>query len=432
MSASQGACERTGPAAPRQHGLTPPREWHVALGAAALLFLGFGIVFSMPSLHVARHAAIGGSTSDLGIVFSAAGALYYALGPISGRLADRHGATLIVVCGMFIMAFSLAASSLTRSNLAFDLSYGLGIGLGMGFSFVPTLGAVQRFCESWRASATGLASLGLGFGALIGPPASAMLAERIGSAQALAVLAVIAALGSVCALLLRPVHHRRERVDVHPRFVGAVLCHVKRSADFARLYASSLCFALAAFVPFAHLPSIAEHMGWTPRAGALLVGTVGLGSTVARLGLGWVVRNFGARHTLAFAGVMLAIGLFMVPLFGSFAALTASAFVIGLGYGGGTAALPPLVAETFGTERISEIVGDIFTARSVGILLGPALTGLAFERLGTFAAPFLLCAVLALASAIWIAPFRLIQRTSSAPTVQASSRENEHSEIRAG
>jgi len=400
--------------------MTLPQEWRVALGASALLFLGFGIIYSMPSLHVARHAAIGGSTSDLGIVFSAAGALYYALGPISGRLADRYGATLVVICGMLTMAVSLAASSVTRSSLAFDLVYGLGVGFGIGLTFVPTLGAAQRFCESWRASATGLASLGLGLGALIGPPASAVLAELIGPAQALVVLAVIAALGSACALLLRPVHYRRERVDVHPRFVGAVLGRVKRSSDFARLYASSLCFALAAFVPFAHLPSIAEHMGWTPRAGALLVGAVGLGSSVARLGLGWVVHHVGARHTLALAGIMLAVGLLAAAVSSSFAALTTSAVVIGLGYGGGTAALPPLVAETFGTERISEIVGDIFTARSIGILVGPAMTGLAFEQLSSFVMPFLLCAALALLSAMWLAPFSFIPRAPPAPAGQAA------------
>ena len=92
MSAPRGACERNGLSAGRRQRarLTLPQEWRVALGAGALLFLGFGIVYSMPSLHVARHAAFGGSAADLGVVFSAAGALYYALGPVSGRLANRR------------------------------------------------------------------------------------------------------------------------------------------------------------------------------------------------------------------------------------------------------------------------------------------------------------------------------------------------------
>ena len=421
MSVPQGACGRNElPARRRQRArLTLPQEWRVALGAGALLFLGFGVVYSMPSLHVARHAAFGGSAADLGVVFSAAGALYYALGPISGRLADRHGATRVVFCGMLVMALSLAASGLTQSTLAFDLVYGVGIGVGMGFTFVPTLGAVQRFCESWRASATGLASLGLGLAAFIAPPAAAMLAEWIGPARALEVLAVVVALGSAWALLLRPIDHRHHRATVAVRRFDWVPHRVKRPRAFARLYASSLCFALAAFVPFAHLPSIAEHMGWTPRAGALLVGAIGLGSTAARLGLGWVVRQVGARHTLIIAGIMLTIGLCAVALSASFTALTISAVVIGLGYGGGTAALPPLVAEIFGTERISEIVGDVFTARSIGILVGPALTGLASERLSTFAVPFLLCALLALISAVWLAPFRPMPRTAPTRTAQA-------------
>jgi len=132
-----------------------------------------------------------------------------------------------------------------------------------------------------------------------------------------------------------------------------------------------------------------------------------------------VVRQVGARHTLIIAGIMLTIGLCAVALSASFTALTISAVVIGLGYGGGTAALPPLVAEIFGTERISEIVGDVFTARSIGILVGPALTGLASERLSTFAVPFLLCALLALISAVWLAPFRPMPRTAPTRTAQA-------------
>jgi predicted MFS family arabinose efflux permease len=59
-----------------------------------------------------------------------------------------------------------------------------------------------------------------------------------------------------------------------------------RSRRFACLYAACLVCSFGAFVPFAHLVPYGVDHGITPSVAALLLGVIGIGSTIGRFGLG--------------------------------------------------------------------------------------------------------------------------------------------------
>ena len=97
----------------------------------------------------------------MSLVFSLAGFLYFALGVISGPLGDRWGARRVTVLGMLLVSWGCARPA-SRARLAVYVASGLGIGLGVGFSYVPALGAVQRWFVKRRGFASGLAVSGIG------------------------------------------------------------------------------------------------------------------------------------------------------------------------------------------------------------------------------------------------------------------------------
>src|SRR5260370_42668378 len=63
------------------------------------------------------------------------------------------------------------------------------------------------------------------------------------------------------------------------------------------------------------------------------------------------------------------------------------ALVFGALYGGFVALYPALTVDYFGGRNASGIIGSLYTGCSVGTLIGPPLTGAAFDTFGTYTPP---------------------------------------------
>src|SRR6185436_14573285 len=126
--------------------------------------------------------------------FSFAGFLYFGLGIVSGPLADRWGARRLAVIGMILTALGLTLAGMARSLAEVYVAYGLGVGLGVGCSYVPVVGAIQRWFVRRRGFASGLAVSGIGVGTLVMPPFASYLIETHGWREAYVVLGAVAAL----------------------------------------------------------------------------------------------------------------------------------------------------------------------------------------------------------------------------------------------
>ncbi len=121
------------------------RGWFVVAGAFAVTLVGFGSAYTFSTFLESLQRDFGASRGSVSLVFSLAGFLYFGLGMVSGPLADRWGARRLAVAGMVLVGLGLAAAGQARSLAEACLAYGLGVGLGVGASYVPVLGAVQRW-----------------------------------------------------------------------------------------------------------------------------------------------------------------------------------------------------------------------------------------------------------------------------------------------
>jgi MFS family permease len=373
--------------------------WVVVAAAFAVTFVGFGCAYTFSAFVGALQADFGASRGSVSLVFSLAGFLYFGLGVVSGPLADRFGARRVTAAGMLLVGVGLTAASFARSLMEVYAAYGLGIGLGVGCSYVPAVGAVQRWFVRHRGFASGLAVSGIGVGTLVVPPLAAVLIDRFGWRDAYLTLGTLAAvLGGGLALLIEndprarglgPDGDPMQEAPVTLRATGATVGEAVRSRRFVVLYVACLICAIGVFVPFVHLIPYALDHGIAKPSAALLLGAIGVGSTAGRFLLGGLADRMGRRQALvaSFAGMAAALAIWAVST--GFWALAAFAFVYGVFYGGWVALLPAVVMDYFGGRNVSAIIGVLYTSAAFGTLVGPAAAGFVFDITGSYAIPIL-------------------------------------------
>jgi len=371
--------------------------WFVVAAAFAVTFVDFGCAYSFSAFVASLQRDFGMSRGSVSLVFSLAGFVYFSLGMVSGPLADRWGSRQMAVIGMILIGLGLAAASAAQNLPQVYAAYGLGVGLGVGCSYVPAMGAVQRWFVRRRGFAAGLASAGIGVGTLAVPPFAAFLIDAAGWRGAYLILGVLAAvIGAGMALLIANDPRDRglapdgdaARANIHSdQSGGAAMGEAIASRRFIGLYAACLACSFGVFVPFVHLVPYAVDHGMAQSRGVLLVGAIGVGSAAGRFFLGGVADWLGRELSLVAMFVGMALALVIWLLSTEFWPLAAFAFLFGLAYGGWVALLPAVVMDYFGGRNVSGLIGVLYTSVGFGTLIGPSAAGFAFDMTGSYTIP---------------------------------------------
>ena len=375
------------------------RGWFVVAGTFAITCFGFGSAYTFSAFIQPLQASFGASRTLVSLVFSLAGFLYFSFGIVSGPLADRWGSRRLAVLGMVLTGLGLAGAGMAANLAQASLAYGLGVGLGIGCSYVPALGAVQRWFSRRRGFASGLAVSGIGVGTVVLPPLASLLIAALGWRQAYFALgSLVAVVGAGMAMLIENDPHDRglepdgDPVSVVPRPAPLAEVSVRGalgSRQFAGLYAACLICSLVVFVPFVDLVPYAVGQRIPPFSAVLLLSMIGVGSTAGRFLLGGAADRMGRGRTLAamFVGMGLALGLWAFSK--SFALLAAFALIYGIFYGGWVAVLPAVVMDRFGGRNISGIIGVLYTSVAIGTLIGPTAAGFVYDLTHSYTLPIL-------------------------------------------
>jgi MFS family permease len=374
--------------------------WFVVAGTFAVTFVGFGAAYSFSAFLVSLQRDFDASRGSVSLVFSLAGFLYFALGIVSGPLADRWGVRWFAVIGMVVTAAGLAFASMAHSLTEVYAAYGLGVGLGVGCSYVPAVGAVQRWFFRRRGFASGLAVSGIGVGTLVVPPFAAYLIAAFGWRAAYLTLGVFAlVVGAGLAFLIDDDPRHRglgPDGDAVPadmplrQAAGAEVGKAIRSPRFIGLYAACFVCAFGLFVPFVHLVPYALDHGIAQNSAVLLLGAIGVGSTAGRFLLGGLADRLG--RPLSFLMMFLGIGLSFViwAVSTTFLPLAVFALVYGVFYGGFVALAPAVVIDYFGGRNAGSLIGILYTSVAFGTLVGPTFAGYAYDINHSYLLPILI------------------------------------------
>ena len=373
--------------------------WFVVAGAFAVTFVGFGSAYSFSAFLISLQHDFAASRGSVSLVFSLAGFFYFGLGVVTGPLADRWGAKGLAVAGMILVGIGLAAASVARSLTEVYLAYGLGVGLGIGCSYVPAVGAVQRWFVRRRGFASGLAVSGIGVGTLVVPPLASWLIETLGWRETYLAFGIFAVVvGGGMALMIEDDPRLRGlapdgdalRSDAKPSgAAGAPLASALTSHRFIGLYAACFICSFGLFVPFVHLVPYALDHGVAQSAAVLLVGAIGVGSTAGRFLLGGLADRLG--RPLSFLLMFVGMGFSFVVWFFSTSLWPLALFALAYGvfYGGFVALAPAIVIDYFGAHHASSLIGILYTSVAFGTLIGPSAAGFAFDVSHSYTLPIL-------------------------------------------
>ncbi len=385
--------------------------WVVVGAAFTVMFLGFGVAYSFGAFFKALQDEFAADRADISFVFSLSIFLMFLVGAVAGPAADRFGPRRVIAAGMVLIGVGLVAASRATALWHLYLIYGLTIGLGVGFSYVPAIGAVQRWFVRRRGFASGVAVSGIGAGTIAGPLAATWLIglyDWRGAYVAMAGIAVVFGLAGAWLIEHSP-EHRGLAPDGDPpaadtngnagAAAGMGLGAAIRSRPFVLYSAATFLIALGLFTPLVHLPNYARDLGLGEATGVLLLGLFGFGSLVGRFLLGAIADRYGRHQTLtvtfAIMGAMSVLwwastGVWSLGIF---------AVVFGACYGGFVALSPALMMDYFGGRNVSGIIGILYSAAAFGALAGPTLAGLAYDIVNSYTIPILAGAVFSLMAA---------------------------------
>ena len=359
------------------------KGWVVVGAAFMVMFVGFACAYSFTSYFPQLQDEFSASRAEVALIFSLAGSLYFALGALSGPLADRVGPRWICVAGMLALGGGLALASRANSVLMVYVGFGLGIGVGVGFSYVPAIGAVQPWFTRRRGTASGIAVSGIGLGTLLGPTVAAWLILSLGWRESLLWMGIVAmAIGIFAAFFLDndPGGRRRQGGHTADSAAGLIVSEAIRTKPFWLLYCSALLLSVGLFVPFVHIVPFTLDQGYGAQAGAYVLGTIGLGSTLGRFAVGGLADRFGRVNVMVvgYFGVsamlffwLASSGLWSLYLFG---------LIFGTCYGGFVALAPAVATDFFGTRSASSVIGVLYTSVAVGTFFGPTFAGYVYDQ----------------------------------------------------
>ena len=290
-------------------------------------------------------AALHLSTNVFFGMFSAALLLSAAVGPLVGRLIDRHGGRLVLAASNLVIAAGLVILAAAHGIAGLAIAWAvLGIGIAMGL-YDPAFAALTwLYGREARSAITGI-TLIAGFASTIGWPASALFLHELGWRAACLIWA------GMNILLAAPVNWltipQKGAPAIQPR-VTTELPEVEPPRGAMPILA--FFFAATWFVQgamAAHLPGLLHMAGASATAAiaaAALVGPAQVGARLVEFGL---LRSFHPISSARIASVLHPIGAVFLVLLGA-PGIVAFALLHGAGNGMITIAKGTLPLALFG------------------------------------------------------------------------------------
>jgi MFS family permease len=373
------------------------------LAACLAITSGIHVLVYLLSATLPLHlVALGGSKTQVGLLFSVSAGISMVLRPLVGGWVDRYGFRPVMLPGAAVLLVTLAALPLAGAPaLLVALMAGIGFGNGLLSTGAGVLAAQASPAER-RGEALGVYYVATALSFSVGPPLGLFLygGDDMGPCFVAAAVLGVGILLLVAGLAGRPATGttgRRFRW-FSPAALPAAATVVLVNVGYSSIYA---------FLPLhARAAGLDGNLGWFYAlfSACIIAGRVGLRGLSDRIGRGRVIVP----------AVALVASSYLVL------ALPPTRFTLALGavlLGAGVALFYPtlvalLVDRTAEAERGSAI-GTLSGSFDLGGMVGSLLVGLTVDRL-SFAAGFLVAAAGAAAGLVL---FVLLERRASARSV---------------
>ncbi|HME98202.1 MAG TPA: MFS transporter [Methylomirabilota bacterium] len=404
----------------------------VTMGVGVNARTAFSLLFPPILAEFGWERGVTAGAFSFGFLVSAA------LSPSLGRLMDRRGPRVVIELGVLLIGTGLLLA--TQVTRPWHLYATLGVMVGGGSVCLGYTGQ-SLFLPDWfvrrRGLAMSLAFSGVGVGSMIILPWSQALIGRSGWRAA------CWALGLLVLLLLVPLNlllRRRPQdlglepdgdraaagaaaarpsnvVDAAWAAVDWTLARASRTARFWWIASGYFLGLFAWYAVQVHQTKYLIEIGFTPGDAAWALGFVSLAGIPGQIALGWLSDRIGREwvwtvgalgFAICYATLLLLAASPTMPLL--YVMVIAQGM---LGYGL-TSVVGAIPAEIFQGRHYGSIFGTLMLSSIAGGAVGPWLTGVLYDRTGSYTLPFWIAIACCVVSAvtIWLAAPRKVRAVS--------------------
>ena len=259
--------------------------------------------------------------------------------------------------------------------------------------------------SSWfvkhRGLAIGIALIGTSLGSAVFPLVNPPLIEALGWRQAftwnaamplvLLVLVALAIKGTPAQAGYRAVGQSAAVADLKQH--GLTFKEALRTRTFWAIAVSGF---LAYYSIFSFVQHFVLHLNkgfaYTLADAGKMMFLFSLVAMTAKFAIGWLADHIDRHKVFTACQVIMLVGMIGLASMER-EWVVASAVIIGLGWGGLFTLYNMLAVNNFGLREIGRINGSISLMESIGVGLGSWVTGLLFDRYGSYQVPFTVLAV---------------------------------------
>ncbi len=383
----------------------------VAICFLNLVLVG-GLMASFSVFNVALLEAFRWSRASTATIASVNGIAYSILAPVAGWAYDRLGPRILMPLGCALVGLGLVLASRSDSLWQFYLCYGLLAGFGIGcIDFVGTTAVLSHWFQRLRATAIGIAAMGLGVGVVIVPGVQILITDY-GWRAAMALLGagVLISLVPLNALFQRrrpedigqlPDGGSAEVVNIHATSAETPgsspakpitkrcwrLPEVLSSFPFWTIAIGHLAVGTSMSIMFTHTVAHLIHVGLDRLTAAWIFSLVGAARIPGTVTWGFASDRLGRARAYRI-GVFIAlggVGLLMALDPGAPRwCFVAFALLYGLGHSATGPTFGSTITDIFWGRNVATIVGLLEVTFGLGTALGSWFGGFTYDVTGSY------------------------------------------------
>lgn len=316
---------------------------------------------------------------------------------------DRYGSRVIYPAAVLCL-LGLMLTSVCNVIWQFILTQGTLTGIASGMLLTPAMAATPQYFSEKRDLAMGLAVAGSSIGGVIFPVAlgSLMQNENVGFGWAVRICAFIALgfLAFACVVIKPRLPPRNTRFWKLEAFADP---------NYVLMCTAAFLLFLTQFQPFFFVPTYALQHGMSERMAAYLVPIINAASFPGRVIPALLSMRVGRFNVLLYACISSGIIVFCWSSARSNAAIIVWSAIYGFCSGALTSGMS--VAFT-GSARdpkdYGTYIGMGLTTASVGVLIGPPISGALFARYHGFTQVSILAGILMLLGGCLVATIKIL------------------------
>lgn len=368
--------------------------------SSGINFHGFG------NFIIPLSKEFGWSRTTVSAVFSLARLEAGFIGPVEGWAVDRLGPRKLMLVGIPVMGLGFIFLSQVSGLFTFMLVYILGITLGNSLGMhVPASAAVANWFNRKRGLAFGIMWSGVGLGGLL-VPALGWAIDVYGWRDASVYVGIfVIVIGVPVAALMR---HRPEQYGFLPdgqiipqkTSNGKLGKNEDLEVDFTAreaLQTSSFWFLSLSIMARSlvtggvglHLVPYFVGLGASPIEAAAYAGSVGVISIPGRFGLSYLGDYFNRRYMMAISLLFMTLSIVLLATADSLSSSIPGLVAYSISQGGISVIPQSIIADYFGRKAFATISGFRSSIQMLGIIVGPVVSGLVYDRTGSYEWAFL-------------------------------------------